>query len=100
MYEASFSARFSRDVKACDKRHWDMDALKKAMADLMASDSLELDRRYKDHALKPPFDGYRSIHVDSAPNPPRDKWVLMYRINAGEIVFARTGSHAEVYGLK
>lgn len=38
------------------------------------------------------------MHVDSAPNPPKDKWVLMYRVDGHEIVFTRTGTHDAVYG--
>lgn len=51
MYSASFSPRFERDVKACTKRHWNMVALKSAMADLLKSDEETLARRYEDHAL-------------------------------------------------
>ncbi len=98
MYAASFSARFERDVKACKKRHWDMDSLKRAMTDLLASDEAKLDASYGDHSLKGALKGFRSIHVDSAPNPPKDTWVLMYKIANGEILFTRTGTHEEVYG--
>lgn len=98
MFAASFSPRFDRDVKMCKKRHWNIDALKVAMSDLMSSDEVPLDQRYRDHALKGRYSGYRSIHVDAAPNPPRDTWVLMYKVVDGEILFTRTGTHAEVYG--
>lgn len=98
MYEVSFSPRFLRDVKACQKRHWDNDALKTAVSDLMASDEVKLGPRYRDHALAGAYTGYRSIHVDSAPNPPKDTWVLMYRVADSELMLVRTGTHDEVYG--
>lgn len=98
MYTASFTSRFARDVKACQKRRWDTVALRRAMNDLLVSDEHPLDHRYKDHALSGGYSGYRSMHVDSAPNPPKDKWVLMYRIVGHEIVFTRTGTHDAVYG--
>lgn len=98
MYTASFTPHFLRDVKACKKRHWDEQALKKAIADLLASDEHELEPRYRDHALTGAYDGYRSVHVDSAPNPPKDKWVLMYRLADTELTLVRTGTHDEVYG--
>lgn len=98
MYSASFSPRFERDVKACTKRHWNMVALKSAMADLLKSDEETLVRRYKDHALVGKWQGYRAIHVDSTPNPAKDQWVLMYKLCGRELVFVRTGTHEEVYG--
>lgn len=98
MYIASFSPRFERDVKSCTKKHWNTAALKSAITDLLNSDSHALDRRYKDHVLVGKWQGYRSIHVDSAPNPAKDQWVLMYKIHDHELVFVRTGTHEEVYG--
>lgn len=98
MYEASYSSRFNRDIKACKKRHWNMDSLKQAMTDLLSSDGISLNPRYKDHALVGSMQGYRAIHVDSAPNPPKDQWVLLYKIFGNELIFVRTGTHEEVYG--
>lgn len=98
MYEASYSSRFNRDVKACMKKHWDANALKQAITDLMTSDERPLNARYRDHALTGSKKGYRAIHVDSAPNPPKDQWVLMYKVNGKEIALVRTGTHEEVYG--
>lgn len=98
MYTASFTPRFLRDVKACKKHHWDERAIKKAISDLLVSDERELGQRYRDHALTGAYEGYRSIHVDSAPNPPKDTWVLMYRVSNAELTLVRTGTHDEVYG--
>lgn len=98
MYEASYSSRFDRDVKACKKRHWDMAALRQAMLDLLSSDGTPLAARYKDRELVGSMQGYRAIHVDSAPNPPKDRWVLLYKTSGSELIFVRTGTHEEVYG--
>ena len=73
MYSASFSPRFERDVKACKKKHWNMAALRVAIAELLTSDEGQLSRRYKDHALVGLWLGYRAIHVDSAPNPAKER---------------------------
>lgn len=75
-----------------------MQSLKVAMSDLLKSDDEVLGRRYKDHALMGGWQGYRAIHVDSAPNPAKDQWVLMYKLCDGELIFVRTGTHEEVYG--
>lgn len=98
MYDLSYTPHFARDVKACSKRHWNMDALKLAIIDLQASDTTPLARRYRAHALTGSKQGYRAIHVDSAPNPPKDQWVLMYKIHGTELALVRTGTHEEVYG--
>lgn len=96
MYEASFSPKFSKDVKSCEKKHWDISALKRAMDDVLNSDARPLDSSYRDHALVGDHRGYRAIHVQSASNPPRGKWVLIYRIVGSEVGFTRTGGH-DVY---
>lgn len=75
-----------------------MDSLRQAILDLSISDEVPLAARYKDHALTGDFLGFRSMHVDSAPNPPKDQWVLMYEVHEGEINLVRTGSHQNVYG--
>lgn len=98
MYEPYFSTRFQRDVKTCTKRHWNIVALKNAMADVLSSDDAPLNPRYKQHSLVGSFQGYYSVHVDSAPNPPKDQWVLMYKILGNKLEFVRTGTHQEVYG--
>ena len=98
MYGISYGSHFERDVKTCSKLHWDMEAFKQAIADLMQSDEIPLNPRYREHALVGSKAGYRAIHVDSAPNPPKDRWVLMYKIQGNEITLVRTGTHEEVYG--
>lgn len=90
--------RFERDVRSCKKKHWDIDSLKRVIEDLANSDKAALPAQYKDHALAGALKGFRGLHVDSAPNPPRDKWVLLYEIQEGEIHLLRTGTHDEVYG--
>ena len=40
----------------------------------------------------------KALPLNSAPNPPKDTWVLMYKIANGEILFTRTGTHEEMYG--
>lgn len=75
-----------------------MAALETAMRDLLKSDEEELEARYNNHALVGNWQGYWAIHVDSAPNPAKDQWVLMYKRSGDELVFVRTGTHKEVYG--
>lgn len=98
MYLLSKTKRFERDVKACQKRHWDIETFKAALADLAASDTVPLAPKYRDHALSGDLAGMRAIHVPTGKNPPRDTWVVLYEIDGGELYLYRTGSHDEVYG--
>ena len=98
MLSATFTARFSRDVKRCQKRHWDMAPFKQAIVALLHSDETALASTYRDHALQGNLSGYRSLHVPTRGNPPKNSWVLMYRVDGREVTFVRTGSHDEVYG--
>jgi len=85
-------------VGACKKKRWNMTVQKAAIAELLVSDEEQLSRRYKDHVLVGSWLGYRAVHVDSAPNPAKDQWVLMYKLSGNELVLVRTGAHEEVYG--
>lgn len=98
MYKLHKTPRFERDVKACVRRHWNTKALKKAISALATRDETPLDERLRDHQLKGSLAGHRALHVDSAPNPAKDTWVLMYEIDGDEIYLQRTGTHEEVYG--
>lgn len=93
MYEALHSARFPRDIKLCKKKRWEIDALKRAIVDLQRSDECALDSRYRAHALRGSRKGEMAIHVPSRKHPPKDSWVLIYRIRNGIIYFERTGTH-------
>ena len=90
--------RFERDAKNCDKKHWDMPALKEAIDGLVASDEKEIPPSYKDHALAGALAGKRALHINNASQPKSDVWVLLYQIINDEIVLLRTGTHDEVYG--
>jgi mRNA interferase YafQ len=46
----------------------------------------------KAHELKGEWRGYWECHV--APN-----WLLIYKVNDAEVLFARTGTHADLFKL-
>lgn len=98
MYVLSKSKRFERDVKACQKRHWDIEAFKDALTALANSDADPLDRKYRDHSLSGNLAGRRALHVPSASNPPKGTWVVLYEIDGEDLYLYRTGTHEEVYG--
>lgn len=98
MLRINTSSRFKRDVKTCEKRHWDMKPFKATIAALAKSNEKTIPRTYRDHALSGALAGRRSVHVPTAGNPPKDAWVIMYEIDGDELYLYRTGTHDEVYG--
>lgn len=99
MYRLSRTGQFDRDVKACLKRRWEGEALREAIAELANSDVTPIDARMRPHALSGEWKGYRAVHVPSKKLPPKDKWVLVYRVRGSELQLVRTGSH-QIYQMK
>ena len=101
MYKIVAIPRFARDVKACRKRHWDMQEFEQTIGALAHSDEAELAARYRDHAIVNLTKPTRAVHVPSRGNPPRDTWVIVYRIYEPEheLVLLRTGTHDVYHSL-
>lgn len=83
---------FKRDYKALLKKHYDMRLFEQALKVLVEQDSERLRGRYKDHALKGEWAGYRELHVAG-------DWLLVYRIENAtlKLVLTRTGSHDDLF---
>lgn len=94
MYQVSKTPQFVRDVKSCQKKHWELDALKDAMVRLANSDTRPLAREFKVHSLSGAWKGYQGLHVQSVKNPGHDKWVLVFRVAGQRLFFVRTGDHS------
>ena len=90
MLSVSYSSRFKRDLKAMQKRGKDMTRLYKVMLDL--ENEMPLDPKYMDHYLHGEHKGYKECHIEP-------DWLLIYLVNkkAGELYFARTGSHSDLF---
>jgi mRNA interferase YafQ len=97
MYDIKSTPRFDKDVLRCSKKHWDTSILKDAIDAAFSSDEVSIPSKYKDHALDGELKGCRALHVPTAKNPPKDKWVLLYRIEGNTLYLLRTGTHDEVY---
>ena len=84
--------RFKRDYKALVKKHYNMSPFEAAVRMLVAQDADVLITRYRDHALKGEWNGYRELHILG------DR-LLIYRIYEDELqlVLTRTGSHDELF---
>ncbi len=73
---------------------YDMRRLKSAMLLLVAADA-PLGPEWKDHSLKGGWSGFRECHIGG-------DFLLIYQIDdtvgkSGKIVFARIGTHAELF---
>lgn len=84
--------QFKRDAKALFKKHYDPDKLAAAIEALMLQDLDLLRTKYKDHALKGNWRGYREIHVEG-------DWLVIYRVERDELtlVLTRTGAHDRLF---
>ena len=83
------STAFKKDVKRAEKRGKDMAKLKAIL--LLLINDLPLAPRHRDHPLKGDWVGYRDLHIEP-------DWLLLYRVTATELMLARTGSHADLFG--
>ena len=67
-----------------------MQKIKDAMLLLLNEESLP--PQYRDHALKGVWKHYRDLHLEP-------DWLLIYKIDGNECLFARTGSHADIFSM-
>ena len=90
MYEVRQSSAFKKQLKLLRKRGYDMDKLAFAIEELRHGRQLE--PKFRDHALRGNFRGYRECHI--APD-----WLLVYRIEKDTLVLLlhRTGTHSDLF---
>lgn len=93
MYIQFNSQAFVRDVKRCMKKHWDMEAFKKAVTAIAHSDEDPIPAHYNDHALTGDKQGLRELHVGGR----KSDWLVIYEIDGEKVWFSRTGTHDELY---
>ena len=91
MRKIEYTSIFKRDFKRIMKKHYEMSKFEDVVELLVENDQETLVRKYKDHALKGNWRGYRELHLDK-------DWLLIYKINATKLVLTmvRTGSHDEL----
>lgn len=81
--------QFKKDVKRLLKRGKDMDKLKETIDRLVDAEALPT--RSRDHPLKGTLKDCRECHIEA-------DWLLIYRIEGGELCLIRTGSHSDLFG--
>jgi mRNA interferase YafQ len=87
---ADYAKAFGRDWERLTRSgRFDMARLKEVMLLLIANDG-PLGAEWLDHPLKGALEGHRECHVGG-------DFLLVYRLGAGQVIFVRTGTHAELF---
>jgi mRNA interferase YafQ len=88
MRDFRFRSSCKKDFKRIVQRGYDV-ALLADVLDWLAAATFPAARR--DHPLKGEWVDWRECHI----NP---DWLLIYRATEDEVVLARTGTHADLFG--
>lgn len=88
MLRPVYTNQFNKDVKRDKKRGKDLKTLKEIACLLIEEKSLPV--KNKDHKLGGNFNECRECHLEP-------DWLLIYKIEAGNIFFVRTGTHSDLF---
>ena len=90
MLEIKPTGRFKRELKACLRRGYDMDALG-AVVDMLARQE-KLPEKNRDHDLEGEYEGCRECHITP-------DWLLIYKVSGDSLVLylMRTGTHSDLF---
>jgi len=84
----SYTTQFKKDLKRVKKRGKNTEKLKSIMSQLIDEEALAA--RHRDHVLVGNYRGRRECHVEP-------DWLLIYKLDGLQIIFERTGSHADLF---
>lgn len=92
-YEIVPSNQFKKDLRLAQKRGYDIDKIKRVIAELANGETLEA--KYRDHLLTGNYGGFRECHI-------QPDWLLVYKIDNGKLILflARTGTHSDLFKQK
>ncbi len=88
MLRPVYTNQFNKDVKRDKKRGKDLKTLKEIVCLLIEEKSLPV--KNKDHKLGGNFNECRECHLEQ-------DWLLIYKIEAENIFFVRTGTHSDLF---
>ena len=80
--------QFEKEVAKAMKRGLDIKKLKNVMRQLIEEEPLPPKNR--NHKLKGDYTGYWECHIEP-------DWLLVYKKTATQIIFARTGTHSDLF---
>lgn len=84
-----YTGQFSRDIKRLAKRGKDFEKLKLIIRVLLRGGTL--DPLHHDHRLIGDLQGRHECHIEA-------NWLLIYKRTKHEVIFERTGTHADLFG--
>jgi mRNA interferase YafQ len=84
-----YTAQFSKDIKRLRRRKKDFEKLKLIVRTLLRGETLDL--LHHGHKLIGDFQGRHECHIEA-------DWLLIYKITKREVIFERTGTHADLFG--
>lgn len=90
MLEVKYSTKFKKDLKVCQKRHYNMGLLQQVINVLAVPDTLP--QKNCDHSLTGSYIPHRECHI-------QPDWLLIYRQTDTELYLYRTGTHSDLFGL-
>ncbi|MDR1671257.1 MAG: type II toxin-antitoxin system YafQ family toxin [Alistipes sp.] len=91
MLEIDFTRLYLKDLKRIVRRNLPRHELDEVVG--MLAEEQTLSPKFKDHALKGNWTGYRECHI-------RPDWLLVYRVERRvlTLVLVRTGTHSDIFG--
>lgn len=91
-YTVKVSGKFKKSYKLAQKRGLNVNLLKDITAKL--GKGIPLDEKYKDHALKGKWEGFRECHI-------QPDWLLIYLIEDDilTLTLIDTGTHADLFKM-
>lgn len=90
MLNLIFGSQFKRDRRLCARRGYDMNLLTAVVDILRIPAALPAQNRV--HSLSGNWIGYQECHIQG-------DWLLIYRVVGNELRLARTGTHADLFGI-
>ena len=88
MLSPIYTNTFSRDIKRAKKRRKDMSKIKKVMEMLVKDEPLP--KKYREHRLIGQYMHRLECHIEP-------DWLLIYKKGSKQIIFERTGTHADLF---
>ena len=83
-----YKKKFEKDFKGVVRRGYHIEKLR-SIADALIKGEM-LDRKYLNHALTGQYADCRECHIEP-------DWLLIYLIEGDDIIFLRTGTHADLF---
>jgi len=83
-----YTRQFGKDIQRAKKRGKNLNKFK--IIALALIEGQRLDPLHRDHQLVGDYAGRRECHIEA-------DWLLIYKLEKNQIVFERTGSHADLF---